>query len=159
MKTRSKSTRKEHPDQDHQEERSSKKQKPAETLMSVSIPPFNYKEEFQFLQSKYDELISKEQDLEVKLNDVIEERDYLRREKEKDHRDRQIIEGMHVNQDDVFVINCGGVLMTTTRATLVSERESMLSAMFSGNYTLARDQNGHVFIDRNPKVLYDEIFE
>ena len=51
---------------------------------------------------------------------------------------------------EVVTLNVGGVLVTTTRSTLTSHEDSMLGAMFSGNYVpTAFDAQGHHFIDRD----------
>jgi hypothetical protein len=51
--------------------------------------------------------------------------------------------------EDVIDINVGGThLITTTRNTLTSIKDSSLAAMFSGRHKLSM-HNGRVFIDRD----------
>jgi len=47
-------------------------------------------------------------------------------------------------------INVGGNRFQTTLNTLSSDQSSMLSAMFSGRFKLEQDENGSIFIDRDP---------
>jgi len=47
-------------------------------------------------------------------------------------------------------INVGGNRFQTTLNTLVADQSSMLSAMFSGRFKLEQDENGAIFIDRDP---------
>lgn len=51
---------------------------------------------------------------------------------------------------EVVTLNVGGVLYTTTRTTLTKYADSMLGAMFGGQYNpTALDQQGNYFIDRD----------
>eukprot|EP01132_Coremiostelium_polycephalum_P004089 gene4089-5117_t len=47
-------------------------------------------------------------------------------------------------------LNVGGRLFSTTRSTLLKDRESMLAKMFSDNWDSTRDSNGCYLIDRSP---------
>ena len=49
---------------------------------------------------------------------------------------------------DIIRLNVGGVLFTTTKATLCRYPNSMLGAMFNGSMSTYKDENGY-FIDRN----------
>lgn len=52
--------------------------------------------------------------------------------------------------DEVVTLNVGGMLYTTTRATLTKYTDSMIGTMFSGHYVpTAFDQQGNYFIDRD----------
>ncbi|KAK3106056.1 hypothetical protein FSP39_011761 [Pinctada imbricata] len=48
---------------------------------------------------------------------------------------------------EIVRLNVGGVNYTTTRATLCTYPDSMLGAMFSGNYGFTKDEHGCCFID------------
>lgn len=50
-------------------------------------------------------------------------------------------------------LNVGGKFFTTSRSTLTQYPESMFGAMFSGRHQLALDEEGRVFIDRDPKAF------
>ncbi|KAK3106662.1 hypothetical protein FSP39_024783 [Pinctada imbricata] len=50
---------------------------------------------------------------------------------------------------EIVRLNVGGVNFTTTRATLCTYPDSMLGAMFSGNYGFTKDEHGCFFIDRD----------
>ncbi|KAI7840140.1 hypothetical protein COHA_006179 [Chlorella ohadii] len=54
--------------------------------------------------------------------------------------------------DELIVLNVGGRLFHTTRATLTKHPDSMLAAMFRGDMqaTALRDEQGHPFLDRDP---------
>lgn len=47
----------------------------------------------------------------------------------------------------VIELNVGGKHYTTTLLTLVKCKDTMLAAMFSGNYDVKKDQHGRYFID------------
>lgn len=49
----------------------------------------------------------------------------------------------------IIHLNVGGTRFTTTKETLLSDRKSMLYAMFRGTYDSKRDSNGAYFIDRD----------
>ena len=51
--------------------------------------------------------------------------------------------------EDIVDLNIGGThLLTTTKSTLTSVKDSSLAAMFSGRHKLTM-HNGRVFIDRD----------
>ncbi|XP_035663810.1 BTB/POZ domain-containing protein KCTD21-like [Branchiostoma floridae] len=56
--------------------------------------------------------------------------------------------------DPVVSLNVGGHIYTTARSTLTRYRDSMLGAMFGGDFdTAARDDQGRYFIDRNGRLF------
>ena len=56
-----------------------------------------------------------------------------------------------VCQDMCVKLDIGGTHFKTTLTTLMNG-EKMLSAMFSGRTQLYTDENGRVFLDRNPNT-------
>lgn len=48
---------------------------------------------------------------------------------------------------DVIELNVGGKHFTTTLLTLTKSKDTMLAAMFSGNYSATKDKDGRYFID------------
>jgi len=50
-------------------------------------------------------------------------------------------------------LNVGGVIYYTTLSTLIKEKDSMLSSMFSGRHNLVKDENGHYFLDRDGQLF------
>ena len=50
---------------------------------------------------------------------------------------------------DIVRLNVGGILFTTTKATLCRFPDSMLGAMFNGSMPTTKDENGCYFIDRD----------
>ena len=51
------------------------------------------------------------------------------------------------NQESKITLDIGGKLYSTSKSTLCSKKDSMLAAMFSGRYELAKSENGAYFID------------
>ena len=60
---------------------------------------------------------------------------------------------MEAQQNHIIRLNVGGVIHTTTRMTLCTYPESMLGAMFSGDFGATMDENGHYFIDRDGEIF------
>eukprot|EP01116_Phalansterium_solitarium_P022308 TRINITY_DN731_c0_g1_i1.p1 TRINITY_DN731_c0_g1~~TRINITY_DN731_c0_g1_i1.p1 ORF type:complete len:436 (+),score=64.06 TRINITY_DN731_c0_g1_i1:1156-2463(+) len=54
---------------------------------------------------------------------------------------------------DIVRLNVGGVHYMTTRSTLTKYRESMLGALFSGDFAETTDEEGRVFIDRDGELF------
>ena len=54
---------------------------------------------------------------------------------------------------DIVRLNVGGVLFTTTKATLCRCPDSMLGAMFNGSMSTAKDEQGCFFIDRDGSMF------
>ena len=52
-------------------------------------------------------------------------------------------------QNDIVILNVGGIKFTTASMTLQAEPESMLGVMFSGRYPLGKQEDGSIFIDRD----------
>lgn len=50
---------------------------------------------------------------------------------------------------NVIDLNVGGCHYTTSLSTLRKYEDSMLAVMFSGRYDLVKDEDGHIFIDRD----------
>jgi len=48
-------------------------------------------------------------------------------------------------------LNVGGKLFVTSLATLTSEKDTYFSALFSEHFRPEPDEDGEIFIDRNPK--------
>lgn len=78
---------------------------------------------------------------------------------QQDFVKRAVSEG-HLNGDQQFKklsniikINVGGKRFTTTLTTLISKKDSMLAAMFSGRFDIEKDEEGYFFIDRNGKYF------
>ncbi|CAF0826295.1 unnamed protein product [Didymodactylos carnosus] len=54
---------------------------------------------------------------------------------------------------NVIDLNVGGYHYTTSLSTLRKYEDSMLAVMFSGRYQLVRNEEGHIFIDRDGKYF------
>lgn len=53
----------------------------------------------------------------------------------------------------IVTLNVGGILYTTTKATLLKYPDSMLGSLISNGLPSTRDTNGHFFIDRDGQVF------
>ena len=80
---------------------------------------------------------------DAELNDIQHEKDLLENEKKE-------MENVVQTFNSRIKLNIGGHTFTTSRSTLVSEKGSMLEAMFSGRHTITPDEtDGSYFIDRD----------
>lgn len=55
--------------------------------------------------------------------------------------------------EDIVKLNVGGTVFTTLKATLMSQSNSILTRMLSGKYKIPRDEQGYIFIDRDPGMF------
>ena len=58
-----------------------------------------------------------------------------------------------MSSSDIVRLNVGGIIYTTSRATLCNYPESMLGAMFGGNFETIYDDSGCAFIDRDGQMF------
>eukprot|EP01006_Ploeotia_vitrea_P063551 TRINITY_DN85762_c0_g1_i1.p1 TRINITY_DN85762_c0_g1~~TRINITY_DN85762_c0_g1_i1.p1 ORF type:complete len:465 (-),score=58.97 TRINITY_DN85762_c0_g1_i1:278-1672(-) len=103
------------------------------------------------------EMHSMEHSFKAILKYVEEERNYLYAEREKLEREQQSFDEMKKRIEDVnrmkstkVKLNVGGQIFDTSKETLTCEEGSMLEAMFSGRFSIDRDEDGASFIDRDP---------
>ena len=54
-------------------------------------------------------------------------------------------------QENMITLNVGGHIYSTSKSTLCSQKESMLTVMFSGHHKLKKMENGSYFIDADGK--------
>jgi len=96
------------------------------------------------------ERASLEQKLMAKLGEEI----VLFEAKKKEFEDmQQQLRTKYNDTSSIITLNVGGTLFTTLRTTLTKHPSSMLAAMFSGLHPITRTEQGHAFIDRNPKFF------
>lgn len=69
---------------------------------------------------------------------------------EKLDKERNIVAEETLKNSNQVKLNVGGTYFRTTISTLTACPDSMFSAMFSGRHELAKDEDGCVFIDRDP---------
>ena len=81
--------------------------------------------------------------LEKKRSDVS-------KAQEKLNKEREMVKEETLKNANQVKLNVGGTLFRTTISTLTACPDSMFSAMFSGRHELAKDEDGFVFIDRDP---------
>lgn len=55
--------------------------------------------------------------------------------------------------EDIVVLSVGGVVFSTTKATLCRYPHSMLGIMFNGSMPTTKDENGRYFIDRDGNMF------
>ena len=102
------------------------------------------------LLTRFDEMVKK---FRQEFSDIVEsERAKIKAEVEAYNAEKQKIEAVNVNDDDLIDLNVGGTKLTTTRSTLCQIEGSLLASMFSGRWedNIKRDKDGAVFFDFNP---------
>ena len=57
------------------------------------------------------------------------------------------------NPKKVFKINVGGTIFTTRRMTLESASGTFFEGILNGNFPIETDDDGNLFIDRDPKLV------
>jgi hypothetical protein len=92
-------------------------------------------------------------------------RDELKKEEKQLKMDRQKFEketksAKPVDHTDIFQLNVGGEIITTTRQTLMKISKSTLSILFNGQWEhkLHKDQNENIFFDFNP-ILFRHLLD
>ncbi|KAN0027804.1 hypothetical protein ACTFIV_009628 [Dictyostelium citrinum] len=58
--------------------------------------------------------------------------------------------GTIINNNEWISLNVGGRIFSTTRSTIIRDKDSMLAKMFSESWDSAKDINGAYLIDRSP---------
>ena len=58
-----------------------------------------------------------------------------------------------MSSSDTVRLNVGGIIYTTSRATLCNYPESMIGAMFGGKFEITYDDSGCAFIDRDGQMF------
>jgi hypothetical protein len=89
-----------------------------------------------------------------KMRDELEkEKNQLKIDREQLDEEKQIAKS--VDRTDVFQLNVGGEIITTTRQTLTKIPKSILSLLFYGRWEhkLQRDPEGNIFLDFNPSLF------
>lgn len=54
-------------------------------------------------------------------------------------------------ESNIVTLNVGGTLFTTSKTTLLSNKDSFFTQLLDSNFTIDKDEQGHIFIDRDPK--------
>lgn len=92
------------------------------------------------------------EDMKEKCDQLVREQEKIDQEVKKYKDDMKRLGLQPVQPEDIVEINVGGVVMSTTRKTLMQVEGSLLEAMFSGRWEgpLTRDKNGRVFFDYKP---------
>ena len=103
------------------------------------------------LLTRFDEMVKR---FRKEFSEIVEsERAKIKAEVEAYYAEKQRIEAMNVNDDDLIDLNVGGTKLTTTRSTLCQVQDSLLASMFSGRWedNIKRDKDGAFFFDFNPQ--------
>ena len=103
------------------------------------------------LLKRFDEMVKR---FRQEFSEIVEsERAKIKAEVEAYNAEKQKIEAVNVNDDDLIDLNVGGTKLTTTRSTLCQVQDSLLASMFSGRWedNIKRDKDGAVFFDFNPQ--------
>lgn len=93
---------------------------------------------------------------EIKLNKKFKD-DYSKLKIEKNNflKDKIMLEELNKNikilhdKDEIVNLNIGGVIYTTKLSTLIGEKFSYFSKIFSNKDKIEKDKNGNYFIDRD----------
>jgi hypothetical protein len=94
-----------------------------------------------------------------KIKDELEkEKNQLKIDREQLDEEKQIAKS--ADRTDVFQLNVGGEIITTTRQTLTKIPKSILSLLFYGRWEhkLQRDPEGNIFLDFNP-ILFHHLLD
>ena len=103
------------------------------------------------LLRRFDEMVKR---FRQEFSEIVEsERAKIKAEVEAYNAEKEKIEAVNVNDDDLIDLNVGGTKLTTTRSTLCQVEGSLLASMFSGRWedNIKRDKDGAVFFDFNPQ--------
>ena len=103
------------------------------------------------LLTRFDEMVKR---FRQEFSEIVQsERAKIKAEVEAYNAEKQRIEAVNVNGDDLIDLNVGGTKLTTTRSTLCQVEGSLLASMFSGRWedNIKRDKDGAVFFDFNPQ--------
>jgi hypothetical protein len=92
----------------------------------------------------------KVQMLEKREKEIADKERAVELEKEEWEAQKKAMAQYHLPGTKRIKLNVGGQVFTTTLDTLRSAPQSMLSSMFSGRFELDVDEDGCVFIDRDP---------
>ncbi len=102
---------------------------------------------------------------QIAIAGIQKMRDELEKEKNQLKIDRQQLDeekqiAKSVDRTDVFQLNVGGEIITTTRQTLTKIPKSILSHLFYGRWEhkLQRDPEGNIFLDFNP-ILFRHLLD
>ena len=105
------------------------------------------------LLTRFDEMVKR---FRQEFSEIVQsERAKIKAEVEAYNAEKEKIEAVNVNDDDLIDLNVGGTKLTTTRSTLCQVQDSLLASMFSGRWedNIKRDKNGAVFFDFNPQYF------
>ena len=105
------------------------------------------------LLTRFDEMVKR---FRQEFSEIVEsERAKIKAEVEAYKAEKQKIEAVNVNDDDLIDLNVGGTKLTTSRSTLCQVEDSLLASMFSGRWedNIKRDKDGAVFFDFNPQCF------
>ena len=103
------------------------------------------------LLTRFDEIVKR---FRQEFSEIVQsERAKIKTEVEAYNAEKQRIQAVNVNDDDLIDLNVGGTKFTTTRSTLCQVQDSFLASMFSGRWedNIKRDKDGAVFFDFNPQ--------
>ena len=84
--------------------------------------------------------------MEIAIKDANKLKEDLETEKNRMQKERESIISM---QGTKVKLDVGGHVFTTTISTLTKYEDSMLAHMFSGLFTIQKDEQGCIFIDRD----------
>eukprot|EP01126_Amoeba_proteus_P048220 TRINITY_DN5561_c0_g3_i1.p1 TRINITY_DN5561_c0_g3~~TRINITY_DN5561_c0_g3_i1.p1 ORF type:complete len:136 (-),score=15.27 TRINITY_DN5561_c0_g3_i1:16-423(-) len=91
------------------------------------------------LISNHGILETQRNDLTIERNRIEQERALLLHDQEQFRKEVKELADLPLSNASRIDLNVGGITMTTTKHTLCSIKNTMLSVMFSGRHVLSRD--------------------
>lgn len=101
------------------------------------------------VQEKENENKEKENEIADKLSKYKRGLEDFQRQKKKFADDVERIQAQNKITEGRVTLNIGGILYTTSFATLMKDEGSLLALMFSGKHPIHREPDGTYFIDRD----------
>lgn len=94
-----------------------------------------------------------EENSTINFDEIRKYEEQLKNDRDEFEQEKDILRSF--TEIDVIELNIGGEIMLTTRETLTSISNSLLSILFNGRWEqkVQRDENEHIFFDFNP-VLF-----
>lgn len=101
------------------------------------------------IRMKENEHNEKEAHLANRLSNYMREFEDLQKKKRQFEKEVECIKQCNEISESRIVLNVGGIVYTTSVATVTKEQDSLLSMMFCGNHPLKKELDGTYFIDRD----------
>jgi len=88
--------------------------------------------------------------IETEKNKLKKEKEELQKEKQEWKLNCQKLEKVQVGR---VKLDVGGQIFATSESTLSNKKSGFFSAMFSGRWSINKEEDGSIFIDRDPLIF------